>query len=86
MVIGPYFHLKVRYTVPGHLSSSFSFCLAIPVNKYVLRPLLVLVLSRTLSIGLNWINRFVGTLPLLHLVYSSILGRKVVVVPPTDRE
>ena len=29
----------------------------------------VLVLLRTLSIGLNWINRFVGTLPLLHLAF-----------------
>lgn len=57
-----------------HLSSSFSFCLAIPVKKYVLRPFLVLVLSRTPSIGLNWIGSIALSLaapPLLHLAYSA---------------
>jgi hypothetical protein len=65
MVIGPDLNFIVRFPVPGHLSSGFSFCLAIPVKKYVLRPLSVLVLPRTIFFGLEWINCFVGTLTLL---------------------
>lgn len=60
MVIGPYLNLIVRFPVIFLLAFSFVLLLSgnscKPLNKYALRPLLVLVLSRTLSIGLNWIR------------------------------